>query len=274
MRVATRPMAMLPCAAVLALASMVAGGPVAFAQAKDASKPAATKAQAKSKAASKTKSKPMPKPVSKLTPDAKAKAQAKANAPEEPESGKPEPLAIPAGDEPKLVALDRLPKPIRSLHTCAEARSSVELSQERYAKTVLFLLTCPAARGALTPIAVYVARDAQGRDAKRVRFEMLGSDGAASASSETVPSAVLAREAYTEPGDLLPNTRVRNDTAWVTGAWRPDDRPGVCAIAASWRINGEKAELAYWEEATECPKDALPRYETKIDRKPPPLVGR
>ena len=137
---------------------------------------------------------------------------------------------------------------------------------------MVFFVTCPAARGALTPTVVYVARDKKATGAKRVTFELFGLDGAA-ASQDTVFSAVPAREAYTKPGDLQPNTRTKNDPPWISGAWRPDDRPGVCAVAANWRVQGDKAELWMWEEATECPRDALPKYESKVDKKSPPLVG-
>ena len=39
------------------------------------------------------------------------------------------------------------------------------------------------------------------------------------------------------------------------------------------RLDGDVAKLWYWEEATDCPKNAVPKYEAKLDKKPPPLVG-
>lgn len=65
---------------------------------------------------------------------------------------------------------------------------------------------------------------------------------------------------------------MKRETPWITGAWGPDDRPGICAITAIWRVSGDKAQLMLWEEAKDCPKNALPKYETKVDKKPPALV--
>jgi hypothetical protein len=225
--------------------------------------PASTGAQGQgAPAQSEERRTPVPKPApSKAAP---APSQDKAAPAPEQTQGK---------DEPAVVAADKLPKDIRTLHICAAAGDQVELSQERYAKSVLFFVTCPAARGALTPLVVYVARDASGRGAKRVKFELLAADGTTT-TRDTVFSAVPAREAYTETGDVQPHTRTRNDPPWISGAWRPDDRPGVCAVAANWRLQGEKAELWFWEEAKDCPQNALPKYESRVDKKPPPLVGR
>jgi hypothetical protein len=231
------------------------------------------KSKAKSKANSKSKAEAKSKAKAKDKSEAKTEAQAKAVAAEHSKSPNAEAAKPPSPDEPKLVALDKLPKPIRALHKCAGVDASVEVSQERYAKSFVFLVTCPAERGALTPIAAYVARDAKGQGAKRVTFETLATDGTP-AANDTVLSAVVAREAYTEPGDNQPFTRTRNDPPWFSGAWRPADRPGVCAVAANWRLQGDKAELYFWEEATECPAGTLPKYQTKLDRQPPPLVGK
>jgi hypothetical protein len=177
--------------------------------------------------------------------------------------------------EPKTVALDNLPKDIKWLHTCAKSGDNkLEISSEKFAKSVVFFVSCPVARGALTQLAVYVARDAKGAGAKRVKFEAPGLNGGDAITVETLPSAIAAREAYTKPGDIQENTRSRNDVIWITGAWGPEDRPGVCAVSGQWRVEGDKAALSYWEEAKECPKDALPKYEVKVDKKPPPLVQR
>jgi hypothetical protein len=178
-------------------------------------------------------------------------------------------------DEPKTVALDKLPKDIKWLHSCAKSGdNNLEISSERFSKSVVFFVSCPVARGALTQFAVYSARDGKGTGAKRVKFEVPGLSGGDAITVETLPSAIAAREAYSKADDIQQNTRTKDDVAWITGAWGPEDRPGICAVAAQWRINGDKAELMLWEEAKECPKDALPKYETKVDKKPPPLVQK
>jgi hypothetical protein len=175
-----------------------------------------------------------------------------------------------ARNEPKSVGFDKLPKEIKALHNCAKAPNTVEMTSQRFGKSVMFVVSCPAPRGALTPLAVYLAKDARGAGAKRVKFEAPGPDGGA-ATLETLPSVVAAREAFTKPDDPVPNTH-KKDEPWITGAWAPEDRPGVCAVSAIWRLQDDKGELWLWEEAKECPKDALPKYEAKADRKPPPLV--
>lgn len=179
----------------------------------------------------------------------------------------------PKPDEPKTVSVDKLPKPLKAVHTCAMPNANVEIDSERYAKSVVFFISCTAMRGGLTPTAVYVARDAKGTGAKLVTFEALAPDGGA-AKLEMLYSVTPAREAFTKEGDPQPNQHTKNDTPWFVGAWAPDDRPGVCAVAAQWRLQGDKAELYLWEEAKECPKGALPKYESKADKKPPALVGR
>jgi hypothetical protein len=208
--------------------------------------------------------------------DAKKAEEAKDETPDAQDDARPDAsdaAKAPVSEEPKVLAADKLPKPIRALHICATAEDEVEYSKERYAKSVVFFVTCPAVtKGGLTPTVVYVARDAKAAGAKRVKFELLGSDGATK-TEDIVFSAVPAREAYTEEGDLTPNTKVKMDTPWFSGAWRPDDREGVCAVAANWKLDGDKAELWYWEEANDCPKNAVPKYQTKLDKKPPPLVG-
>jgi hypothetical protein len=225
-----------------------------------AEKPAAAKPAAKAKKTAKPAKKSAEKPAKPAQtaadkPADKAKSAASASA------------------EPRVVAVDKLPKPLRDLHVCAMPQDKVELDSERYAKSVVFFISCPAARGKLTPTAVYVARDAKGTAAKRVMFAALAPDGG-EAKLETLYSVTPAREAYTKQGDPQPHRHIKNDTPWLVGAWAPEDRPGVCAVAAQWRLQDDKAELYLWEEAKECPKDALPKYEAKADKKPPPLVGR
>lgn len=179
-------------------------------------------------------------------------------------------------DEPKSIAFDKLPKDIAKLHGCAKAGSNVagstiEMASEKYAKSVVFFVSCPAPRGALQTFAVYVARDARGTGARRVKFDLPAPDGSMG-NVEVLPSAVPAREAYSKPDDPSPNMHTKTDVIWITGAWGPEDRPGICAVAAQWRVTGDKAELFLWEQAKECPKNELPKYEATVDKKPPPLV--
>jgi hypothetical protein len=183
------------------------------------------------------------------------------------------PAAALAAPEPKSIDVGKLPKEIRTLHTCAPAGSKVEWSQERYAKSVLFFVSCPAkVRGGFQLQAIYVARDARATGAKRLSFEVRGADGAPG-TLDVLPSAIPARETFLKEGDPPHKVQVRNETAWVTGAWRPEERTDVCVVVGQWRVQGDKAELWLWEEAKECPRDATPKYERKVDKKPPELVS-
>lgn len=244
------------CSVVVALA--LAWGSFAMNAAAETATPAETK-----KAEPK---KPAPKKAEKKT-DKKAEPKA--------DDAEPKKADTKSADEPKTVALDKLPKDIKWLHTCAKSGdNNLEISSERFSKLVVFFVSCPVARGALTQLAVYNAKDGKGTGAKRVTFEVPGLNGGDNITIDTLPSAIPAREAYSKSDDIQQHTRTKDDVAWVTGAWGPEDRPGICAVAAQWRINGEKAELMLWEEAKECPKDALPKYEAKVDKKPPPLVQK
>lgn len=257
---------MLGFPAVLLAQEAAKESPAAAPKGSDTKKSETRKARAKKESAKKSDKKGSTKTDAA---DDEKKAPASAAKEAGKDAGKPE-----SKDEPKVMAAGKLPKPIRTLHTCAAADANVEVTQERYAKSVLFMVTCTAERGKLTPIAVYLARDARGNGAKRVKFEMLPAADGAAAISDTVFSGVPAREAYTEPGERARDTHTKDDTPWLSGAWRPDDRPGVCAVSATWKMAGDKGELWYWEEAKECATDALPKYETKLDKKPPTLVQR
>lgn len=252
------------CCVALALA-LAWGGAAMNASAQPAdtdAKPAETK-----------KAEPKKKPEPKKT---EAKKETKKDAAKKEEAKKDEAKsAEPKSAESKTVALDNLPKDIKWLHTCAKSiDKNLEISSERFSKLVVFFVSCPVARGALTQFAVYNAKDGKGTGAKRVKFEVPGLNGGDGITIDTLPSAIPAREAYSKSDDIQQHTRTKDDVAWITGAWGPEDRPGICAVAAQWRINGEKAELMLWEEAKECPKDALPKYEAKVDKKPPPLVQK
>lgn len=182
-------------------------------------------------------------------------------------------LAKATPDDPKITTVEKLPGSLKTVHVCAMPNAKVEFDSDRYAKSTVFVVSCTAARGALTPFAVYVAKDSKATDAKPVIFEGLKADGSPD-KLEMLYSVTTARAAITKEGDKLPNQHTEKETPWIVGAWRPDDRPGVCAVAAQWKLAGDKAELYLWEEAKECPNGELPKYERKADKNPPPLIGR
>lgn len=114
------------------------------------------------------------------------------------------PAQQPPAYDPKTVDFGKLPKPIPALHICATGVNKVDFGSVHYAKSTLFVVSCPAARGKLTPFGVYVAADAGGRAAKRVIFEALALDGSAT-TFDTLFSVAPAREAFSETGDPVPN---------------------------------------------------------------------
>jgi hypothetical protein len=179
-----------------------------------------------------------------------------------------------AMEEPGIGPFGKLPKEIRALHDCASAKDkNIEILQEKYARSVVFVVTCPAKDGQ-AQIAVYVARDKKARGARRVQLTVLTPDGKET-TTKVVPSAMPVREAYTKPTDKEAILYTRQDPPWLVGHWKPVDRPELCRVLAHWRLVGDKAELWLWEEAKECPSGGGgPKYEKKLDRKPPALVGR
>ena len=82
-------------------------------------------------------------------------------------------------------------------------KATVEINSERYAKSVVFFVSCTAAKGGLTPFAVYMARDAKGTGAKLVTFEGVKPDGTPD-KLEMLYSVTPAREAFTKEGEEQP----------------------------------------------------------------------
>ena len=174
-------------------------------------KPAAEKSTAEKPEAAEKPAKPAAK-----------KADKKADKEAEKKAEKPKP----AVDEPKTTTVDKLPGTLKTLHVCAMPKATVEIDTERYAKSVVFFISCTAARGGLTPSAVYVARDAKGAGAKLVTFESLAPDGSAS-KLEMLYSVTPAREAFTKEGDQQPaRARARRNAlaGRRLGARRPAGR--------------------------------------------------
>jgi hypothetical protein len=234
-------------------------------------KKARSKKHAKSKKRAKAKKSAKAKQSAKQSAKPESKAAAKPKT--ESESVKADAVKDAPPEQPGVVVAAQLPGAIRTMHICAGKDDKVDFGHESYGKSVVFFVSCPPVSGKLTPFVVYVAGDTKADDAKRVTFELLAADGTP-ASQDTIPSVVPARAAYTKPGEDQPNMNTKEDEVWLVGAWRPDDDPARCAVSANWRLQGDKAELQLWEEATECPPGAVPKYVSKIDKKPPPLVGR
>ena len=181
--------------------------------------------------------------------------------------------------EPREMAFADMPQALQRVHAgCASSEDTVFFSSESFGKTVVFLISCPLERAvswpdpltprydldvpASFPVGVYVARDAEGRDARRVVFPILADDG----SRTKVTTLPVSAEA-------LHDATVSKKTGppWIEALWKPDQRPQICKIMASWRIVDGEAELRRWRVAPKCNKDG-PQYETRFSRKMPRLV--
>ena len=174
-------------------------------------------------------------------------------------------LALPAAaQEPDTMRASRLPAALKPLHSCAAPGDEVDVTRESFAKATMFIVSGPAKAGRPVSLAVYMASDKQGHGAKRVSFPVPAAYGGMS-SLDLLSQADPARE--------LVNKVKKNDPPWLTGVWEPTDRPGICLVLGHWRIAGDQSELMLWEEAKECPTSG-PKYENKLNRNPPELVGR
>jgi hypothetical protein len=181
--------------------------------------------------------------------------------------------------EPREISLGDLPRPLQAAHAdCAASGESVFFSSREFPHAVVFLISCPRERAAswpasLTPrydpdvpasypVRVYVARDNSGRDARRIEFP-LRDDAGTEVSVTTLPVSAEALREAADPGNSAP--------PWIEALWKPDTRPDICKIMASWRIVGGVAELRRWRVAPFCNKDG-PQYETRYNSVMPRLV--
>jgi hypothetical protein len=112
------------------------------------------------------------------------------------------------------------------------------------------------------PVGVYIARDAAGTDAQRVAFPLLD-DAGAQVKVTTLPVSAEALHQAADPGDSAP--------PWIEALWKPDTRPDICKIMASWQLADGVAELRRWRVAPFCNKDG-PQYETRLNSVMPRLV--
>ena len=118
-----------------------------------------------------------------------------------------------------------------------------------------------------------MARDTKGAGAKLVTFEALAPDGSAAKLEMLLFGDAGARSLH--QGGRSAATRARQERYAVAGRRLGAGRPaGRLRDFRNMALQGDKGELYLWEEAKECPKGALPKYEAKVDKKPPPLVGR
>lgn len=150
------------------------------------------------------------------------------------------------------VTADKLPKPLAAVHTCA-GDGAIYSTNERFDLGRLIMLGCP---GIDSPTAeqikqrntradllqkeqaqVYLTRDKDGDDPKRLSFPILAADGREIATDTLLAGRVSI-------GDKL---------NLISAYWEPA-KDGVCRVHAVWRVADAKAKLILWQEATDCAK--------------------
>ncbi len=162
----------------------------------------------------------------------------------------------------KRVMRDELPRPLASVHRCTEG--PMFSINERFDLGRLVILGCPGnpsataeeakhrnARADLLQkeqAAVYLTRDMDGNDPRRLSFPILGADG-----TETTTDLLFAGR--TSPGEKLNEISAYWETA----------KDGACRVHAVWRVTDGKAALLLWQEAADCSNKS--EFKTILDRR-------
>jgi hypothetical protein len=172
-----------------------------------------------------------------------------------------------------------LPAALQRVHAdCAGSADTIYFSSEEFTNAVVFLVSCPRERAASwpenlaprydldiaasDPVAIYVARDDNGTGVQRIAFPLLD-DGGTYLKVTTLPVSAEALHEAADPDNAAP--------PWIEALWKPDTRPDICKIMASWRVVDGAAELRRWRVAPFCNKDG-PQYETRLNSVMPRLV--
>ena len=162
------------------------------------------------------------------------------------------------------IAAGKLPKPLAAVHRCAGDGDMFSVN-ERFDLGRLVMLGCPGnpnpsdeqvkARNTKAELlrkeqaALYVTRDKDGDDPRRLSFPILTADG-----KEASTDLLLAERNHV--GDKLDQ---------IESYWEPA-KDGVCRVHAVWRVADAKATLVLWQEATDCTK-GVGDLKTVLDRR-------
>lgn len=163
------------------------------------------------------------------------------------------------------VRRDKLPKPLQAAHTCVEEDDTIYSTNERFDLGRLVVLGCPgidnptaeqiAARNTTADLLkkeqaqLYLTRDKEGDDPRRLSFTILAADG-----HETKTDLLLAeRVAIGDKRDL------------ISSFWEPA-KQGACRVHAVWRVADGEATLVLWEEASDCSTNK-PVFKAVLDKR-------
>jgi hypothetical protein len=164
------------------------------------------------------------------------------------------------------IAPDELSDPLKSLHTCAADAENIFSTNERFDLGRLIVLGCPGTENP-TPeqiktrnvtaqlqrqeqAHIYLARDHDGDDPRRLSFPILTADGA-----EGATDLLLANR-----------TSIGAKLDLIQSYWEPA-KEHVCRVHAVWRVSEAKAKLVLWEEAADCSNGSKTEFKPVLDRR-------
>jgi hypothetical protein len=164
------------------------------------------------------------------------------------------------------IAPDELAAPLKSLHSCAAGAGNMFSTNERFDLGRLIMLGCPGienptpeqtrARNVTAQLLrqeqahIYLTRDRDGDDARRLSFPILIADGA-----EGVTDLLLANR-----------TSIGGKLDLIQSYWEPA-KEHVCRVHAVWRVTEAKAKLVLWEEAADCSNGNRTEFKSVLDRR-------
>jgi len=162
------------------------------------------------------------------------------------------------------VTRDKLPKQLAAIHHCTGDGDTMYSTNERFDLGRLIMLGCPGiekpseeqVKQRNTRIdllkqeqaQIYVTRDRDGDDPRRLTFPILTADGH-EASTDTL---IAGRVSIGGKLDL------------ISSYWEPA-KDGICRVHVIWRVADGKAKLILWQEATDCSKGNSD-FKTVLDR--------
>jgi hypothetical protein len=163
------------------------------------------------------------------------------------------------------VTRDKLPKPLAAVHRCSADDAAMFSTNQRFDLGRLVVLGCPGnanpttaqmqSRNASADMLrmeqahVYITRDRDGDDPRRLTFPILDADG-----HETTTDLLLAERVF-----------IGDKPDLISMFWDPA-KSGVCRVHAIWRASDGKAALVFWGEAADCASNR-PDFKTVLDRR-------
>lgn len=163
------------------------------------------------------------------------------------------------------VTRDKLPEPLAAVHRCAADGAAMFSTNQRFDLGRLVALSCPGnakptaaqmqSRNASADMLrmeqahVYITRDRDGDDPRRLTFPILDADG-----HETTTDLLLAERVF-----------IGDKPDLISMFWDPA-KSGVCRVHAIWRVSDGKAALVFWGEAADCASNR-PDFKTVLDRR-------